>query len=129
MTQEDKQLALKDFCARLPYHTIVNTGEEDLELVKVDILNKKVYLFSESILEFDISEIKSYLRPMLSMTEEEEKELAEVMVRSQDCSYQNNESATTMVNDWYLSKRFDVRGLIPKGLALEAPKDMYNEKR
>jgi hypothetical protein len=31
-----------------------------------------------------------------------------------------------MVNDWYLSKGFDVRGLIPKGLALEASKDMYN---
>jgi hypothetical protein len=33
-----------------------------------------------------------------------------------------------MVNDWYLSKGFDVRGLIPKGLALEAPEGMYNIK-
>lgn len=125
MTQEDKELLLKDLCARLPFHIIVSTGEEDLELVKVDILNEKIYLFSELILEFDISEIKPYLRPMSNMTEEENKEYAKIVVKSQDCSFENNESATTIVNDWYLSKGFDVRGLIPKGLALEAPKDMY----
>ena len=62
---------------------------------------------------------------MSSMTEEEEKEYAEVMVKSQDCSLENSESATTMVNDWLLSKGFDVRGLISKDLALEAPEGMY----
>ena len=77
MKQKDKnkELLLADLCTRLPYHTIVSTGEEDLELVKVDILNEKVYLFSESFLEFDISEIKPYLRPMSSMTEEEKLHL------------------------------------------------------
>ena len=59
------------------------------------------------------------------MTEQENKEYAKIVVKSQDCSYINNESATTIVNDWYLSKGFDVRGLIPKGLALEARANMY----
>jgi len=125
MTPEEKSILLKDLCARLPYHTIVSTGEEDLELVKVDILNGLVYVFSESFLEFDAFEIKPYLRPMLSMTEEEDKEYAKVIVKSQDCSLENSESATTMANDWLLSKGFDVRGLISKGLALVAPEGMY----
>jgi hypothetical protein len=127
MAQENKELLLKDLCARLPYHTIVSTGKEDLELVKVDILNELVYVFSESFLEFDAFEIKPYLRLMSSMTEEEDKEYAEVIVKSQDCSLENSESATTMANDWLLSKGFDVRGLISKGLALEAPEGMYNK--
>jgi hypothetical protein len=70
-------------------------------------------------------DIKPYLRPMSSMTEEEDKEYTEVIVKSQDCSLENSESATTMANDWLLSKGFDVRGLITKGLALEAPGGMY----
>jgi len=130
MKQKDKnkELLLKDLSARLPYHTIVSTGEEDLELVKVDILNGVVYLFSESFLEFDISEVKPYLRPMSSMTEEERNEYFDF--RSQELqrvafAEVGREEAISEVMDWLLSHHFDIRGLIEKGLALEAPKGMY----
>jgi len=120
MKQKDKnkELLLKDLSARLPYHTIVSTGEEDLELVKVDILNGVVYLFSESFLEFDISEVKPYLRPMSSMTEEE------ILDYQAFFNYDGVEYPEEYM-DWLLSHHFDFRGLISLGLALEAPKGMY----
>ena len=139
MTQEEKSLLLQDLCARLPYDVIVDYRENEFETPHWKITAiypetmdgrisyyKRIGVGSESgSRPFKIGEVKPYLRPMSSMTEEEDKEYAKIIVKSQDCSYENNESATTMVNDWYLSKGFDVRGLIPKGLALEAPKDMY----
>ena len=130
MTQEEKELLLKDLCARLPYHTIVSTGEEDLELVKVDILNGLVYVFSESFLEFDAFEIKPYLRPMSSMTEEEKKEFNSLINGVEErCINAYGKGGYTLafteVNDWLNANHFDYRGLIPMGLALEAPEGMY----
>ena len=125
MTQKDKQqLLLKDLCARLPYKVKIRIQKLDEEKV---IDNEDFGYMWLGMIFFNnpYHNIKPYLRPLSSMTEEEKKEFAEVVVRSQDCSYENNESATTIVNDWYLSKGFDVRGLIPKGLAIEAPEGMY----
>ena len=124
MTQEDKQLLLQDLCARLPFEVKAHAENVDLNGTISGLSLNSVFLL-ELHDWWDIEFIKPYLRPMSSMTEEEKKEYAKVVVKSQDCSYKNNESATTMVNDWYLSKGFDVRGLIPKGLALEAPEGMY----
>lgn len=132
MTQEDKELLLKDLSARLTYGVIVSTpkGVGHLCSINQTIFGNEYGVNIEATKRdyFNDNEcdIKPYLRPMSSMTEEENKAFAKVMVRSQDCSYMNNESATTMVNDWYLSKGFDVRGLIPRGLAIEAPEEMYN---
>ncbi len=117
MTQKDKELLLQDLCARLPYGiTVYDYDREETREMGLGTLH--------DIIINDL-ECKPYLRPMSSMTEEEKKEYAKVVVKSQDCSYKNNESATTVVNDWYLSKGFDVRGLIPKDLALAAPEGMY----
>ena len=121
MTQEEKSLLLKDLCSRLPYGVCVHVRYKTGEPCYGKLTPRDIQWFIDSNIEV----IKPYLRPMSSMTEEEDKEYAEVVVKSQNCSYENNESATTMVNDWYLSKGFDVRGLIPKGLALEAPDGMY----
>ena len=128
---EERELLFKDLSARLPYHVrvkvwlkegITEEGPLDLEHTYADVLLAAFYYKK-------IVNIKPYLRPMSSMTEEEEKEYAEVIVKSQDCSLENSESATTMANDWLLSKGFDVRGLISKGLALEASEGMYNIKK
>ena len=127
---EEKELLFKDLSSRLPYHVRVKvwlkegTTEEgilDLKHNYGDVLRDAFYYKK-------IVDIKPYLRSISSMTEEEEKEYAKIIVKSQDCSLENNESATTMVNDWMLSKGFDVRGLIPRGLAIEAPEGMYKTK-
>lgn len=131
MTQEEKELLLKDICARLPYGVkILDDAFKKYgasELINIGIDGSLLVDNKENDIQYYpiIDDIKPYLRPMSSMTEEEKKEFTKVLVKSQECSYENNESATTIVNDWYLSKGFDVRGLIPKGLAIEAPEDMY----
>lgn len=105
----------------------INASTEEIHVVAIGN-EETVYFLEEQQVEgtpYTINDFKPYLRPMSSMTEEEKKDYAKIVVKSQDCIYANNESATTMVNDWYLSKQFDVRGLIPMGLALEAPEEMY----
>ena len=62
-----------------------------------------------------IENVRLYLRPMSSMTEEEE-------------IYYNTVYTTLKFykkEDWLNAHHFDYRGLIEKGLALEAPEGMY----
>lgn len=61
MTQEDKQLLLKDLCMRLPYRVKVKHGRT-ISVLSVNIM-------FDIIAEGTIP--KPYLRPMSSMTEEE----------------------------------------------------------
>ena len=132
MTQEDKELLLKDLCARLPYRTMVkcNTDghhEFDEELSETHIMN---------FYQFDT---KPYLRSMSSMTKEEEKEYDSFIVGQQP--FDSDFSAYPIEHkllyefdissyiDWLNAHHFDYRNLIPKGLALEAPIGMYNIKK
>lgn len=76
----------------------------------------------------EISRIKPYLRPMSSMTEEERNEYFDF--RNQELQRVafaeiGRESAIAEISDWFNVHHFDYRGLIEKGLALEAPEDMY----
>lgn len=113
MTQEEKQLLLTDLCARLPYGVCIAKGNIIYPLTEVNIALGYVELaVSERI---SIEDAKPYLRPMSSMTEEEENEY-ETKIRGSLVSYL----------DWLNTHHFDYRGLIEKGLALEAPEGMYN---
>ena len=76
----------------------------------------------------DIEDVKPYLRPMSSMTEEERNEYFDF--RNQELqrvalAEVGRESTIAEISDWLNAHHFDYRGLIPMGLALEAPKDMY----
>ena len=68
-----------------------------------------------------LDDIKPYLRPMSSMTLEEEREYNLTKTLS-IIDYPTLESF-----DWLNAHHFDYRGLIEKGLALEMPKEMYYE--
>ena len=116
MTQEDKQLLLKDLCARLPYGVMVNYGGYEGCDYKLTLT---------TLQDFPTEDLKPYLRPMSSMTDEEQKEYhktfrAEVYGRG----YVYVESIRSF--DWLDKHNFDYRGLISLGLALEAPEGMYN---
>ena len=63
----------------------------------------------------DNTDFKPYLRPMSSMTEEEKKKYNKLLCWR----------SPKTVFDWLNGHHFDYRGLIKKGLALEAPKEMY----
>ena len=62
--------------------------------------------------------VMPYLRPMESMTEEEEKEY-------ENCFQSDDTTAATLLVDFYNKRHLDYRVLIKKGLDLEAPEDMY----
>ena len=122
MKTEEKQLLLKDLCARLPYGVICHTDKGDgyLHSINQTLFGNIYGIFSRLKMNYfndatDKQEVKPYLRPMLSMTEEEGKELDEHIT-----IYENV--------DWINAHHFDYRGLIEKGLALEAPEDMYKEE-
>ena len=115
MTQEDKNLLLKDLCARLPYH--VKCQMEDDFIINDSPLYD--YILSEKHLELFRNHkgfyIRPYLRSLSSMTEEEKKEynhMYDVYV-----GYEGMYSTINMF-DWLNKNHFDYRGLIPKGLAI-----------
>lgn len=74
-----------------------------------------------------IEEVKPYLRPLSNMTEEEGKEYIRLLANTQESlHYIPDEKPMVEFVDWLNEKMFDYRGLIPMGLALEAPENMYN---
>lgn len=135
MTQEDKNLLLKDLCARLPYGVKVIERSVIIQtLHSLENAGKTWYvnpLHDEhgniSPLSTPIEEARLYLRPMLSMTEEEVKELVS-LGKTSFCTLEPGvfrEISNPEQIDWLNKHHFDYRGLIEKGLALEAPKGMY----
>ena len=122
MTQEEKQLLLIDLCARFPYGVKVVDldGQEftvkgiDGELPLVNEYNR----FGNTYHTVGFG-WKPYLRPMSSMTEEELHEYNMHLF-----------GITTGVDAmnfmiWIYQHHLDILHFIEKGLALEAPEDMY----
>lgn len=124
MTQKDKQLLLVDLYARLPYGVKFKADNEKCIREIHYIKDENVYIREYRNLSYWVDTIKPYLRPMLSMTEEEEREVR--ILWNEDfadkISFYHCYPKTT---DFYNKHHLDYRGLIPMGLALEAPEDMY----
>lgn len=122
LTQEEKELLLKDLCARLPYGIIIyRISDNSIHNIHSDIA-ENIDVFSHFLEYSGIDDIRPYLRPMQSMTKEEHEEYKslfelfdKIPLIKQDDKY----------FDFINSHHFDHRGLIPMGLAIEAPKDMY----
>ena len=128
MKQEERQLLLKDLSARLPYNPIVHI--HDLNVTDYDN-----YLYADdldSMIAYSIT-LKPYLRSMLSMTEEEKKKYYETLDKYTHRLYPNSANLSEHIEyswtietfDFLNAHHFDYRGLIHKGLAIEAPKEMY----
>lgn len=122
MTQEEKELLLKDISARLLYEVKVQYNNEIYNIDYISALYEEVKLDIPVNYTIGISEIKPYLRPMSSMTEEEKEEYNKVMFQSE--RYENNYAADI---DWLNAHHFDYHRLIEKGLALVAPDGMYEK--
>ena len=116
MTEEEKQLLFTDLCARLPYGVILDNG---VKLRTIDALTKVI---SGDGSDRNIEFVKPYLRPMSSVTDEEQYEY--------DYAIENNKFTGFRGRiiwglDWLNAHHLDYRGLIENGLALEAPEGMY----
>ena len=130
MTQEDKSLLLKDLCARLPYGIKVGTTDNDDSLENVwdiyilfnntfDINVKLTHCFEDDDRSIDISEVKPYLFPLSSITEEQK-----MFLKQQNwciaISTRGTVETTIEGIDWLNKNHFDYRGLIKRGLAIDA---------
>ena len=140
MTQEQKEVLLKDLCARLPYGVVVNYKENELDFRKWKITTLHAPSYSEkgNLLDTDydgwisfeeykgcgmscgarplhIEKNLPYLRPMSSMTDEERK-IHNGHRLSKWSTYSEHMSETI---DWLNAHHFDYRGLIVQGLAIE----------
>ena len=114
MTQEHKELLLKDLCERLPYRVKISVNDNIESLQGISVLDNVVEY--GSFLSSDIEEVKPYLFPLSSMTEEQKQEYQHITERwMYDSSYSISDSI-----DWLNVHHFDYRGLIEKGLAIDA---------
>lgn len=121
MTQEQKDLLLKDLCSRLPYGVILNC---------CNIVSETLTLLDYNGLvnnDYDIDEVKPYLFPMSSMTEEQLYNnpigFSQMLTIKADRDWENitiNRRAYYKLVDWFNENHFDYRGLIEKGLAIDA---------
>lgn len=108
MTQEQKELLLKDLCSRLPYGVKISVNDKVETLQGIDILDNVVEY--DSFLSSDIEEVRPYLFPLSSMTEEQQ------LFYSTHLNYMPYYQRV----DWFNKHHLDYRGLIPMGLALDA---------
>ena len=139
MNKKDKELLLKDLCARLPYEVEVHIKGEyktPRSIYAIHIKDKTVGYFKG--LQYNeelIENVKPYLRPLSSMTIEECEELNKLKTiydKVDSWKYIKTPIPLYIFNieqfDFFNSHHLDWRGLIPKGLAIKAPEDMYNLK-
>lgn len=149
MTREDKELLFKDLCIKFPYgikfpyHMKEDCNHRECDCVAtIDTITEETVEFTYDengrIRDWSciLSEVKPYLRPMSSMTEEERNELSKILnyefyidddfsLAAEDDRHRIRLELCEGYIDWLNAHHFDHRGLIPMGLALEAPKDMY----
>jgi hypothetical protein len=122
MTQESKELLLKDLCARLPYGVFCSMGLDyplPLQRLFIDKLDGILLDFYEDGEDYQVylSEVKPYLRLMTSMTDEEREEYQNIIIQHSA----NLESWHEV--DFLNKHHLDYRGLIDKGLAIKVTKN------
>ena len=142
MTQEEKQLLVKDLCARLPYRpkgVRLSMVFDPKDITIVGYSGRFVETVDE---EIEVERVRLYLRPTSSMTKEELKEMNEKYgniayffiqeppyyhgLQAQHSDIGSIEiSEFSEIYDWLNAHHFDFRGLIEKGLALETKPEMY----
>lgn len=144
MKQEDKELLIKDLCSRLPYGIKCSFGVDDAIYV-IEGINpnccgaseiQATHLKSSINGDFKINSCKPYLFPLSSMTEEQTKDFYstirpvveddlneysdyEEIEKSRPVTVKSIKVDVVSVN-WMLKNHFDINGLIPKNLAIDA---------
>ena len=132
MTQEDKELLMRDISCRIPYGVIVNVyGMSNVKLTseswygEVGVNDGSTYLYP-------ISEVKPYLFPLSSMTDEQLFDVQEILgkneikieddfIRIVD-SDRNTFSYSEIIAllEWFYKNHFDINNLISTGIAIDA---------
>lgn len=136
MEEKEKELLLKDLSARLPYKVqcyckwakdVPNGTIGCVQELSTFLINE-IEVMGNSDYESQICEVKPYLRPMSTMTEEEKAEYGKVCGLDTEILANhpmNGEPFPALYNsqDWLNTHHFDYRGLIEKGLAIEVTEE------
>ena len=121
MTQEDKQLLLVDLCARLPYGVMCVFSEPPYGEITEPLRMGGLRAFIE-----DKWNVKPYLRPMSSMTEEERTYYEDRWFEGYHARHGDDMVSEPEIPDyidWLNAYHFDYRGLLERGLAIEVTED------
>ena len=130
MTPENKELLLKDLCARLPYNNTPVTVIDDWFYEKLPEYTKLLDLKIIQAIKEDKCTVKPHLRPLSSITPEEERHFfaltMAVKVTSASTMVEHLENFNAIkysqeLIDWLITNHFDYLGLIERGLAIETP--------
>jgi hypothetical protein len=139
MTKAEKELLLKDLCARLPYGVKCDIGyynpytlcrlniDKENDGIKLDLTDYK----DEINVQLYLSDEKPYLFPLSSMDEEMKNFLKWKLTTPKYDSF-DEESLEDLLNSnmqivhYCYEHYLDINGLIERDLALEAPAGMYN---
>ena len=131
MNKEDKELLLRDLCTRLPYNVMcqVEFKEDGKHNSKVMLLSgiftDEAYFTTKGGSIYS-NEYKPYLFPLSSMTEEEQRTLDSMCNGVEMVSRLSGLKMFDKAFDWLNKNHFDYRGLIEKGLAIDATdKNIY----
>ena len=140
MTQKDKELLFRDLCARIPYNVKCYNSKyrsdlaEEIICITVNYNHPCVQLGTYL---YKLEQVKPYLFPLSSMTEEQEKEIQQIIgnpdyaciIRKTDglelwLNFIDTDptiwlDAIFEVQDYLNKNHFDYRGLIEKGLAID----------
>jgi len=136
---EEKELLLKDLCARVPYKVKVRYNNEIYNIDYISSLYGEVKLDIPNNYTVGVSEIKPYLRTMSSITEQELYEVQEILGKGIELHIDFISIVDSSIEElsylelqalfnWLNKNMFDYLGLIGKGLALKASRDMYKLK-
>ena len=135
MEKTDRELLIKEISSRLPYGIKVQVFGWDEEKGEVAVPLKVYSINTDGYisLEYNHYDVESvyiedcllYLRPMSSMTEEEEREFGKIFelelkaLEAPEGHTIVSAASSTFEIDFYNKHHFDYRGLIPMGLAIE----------
>ena len=120
MNRAEKYLVIDDISGRIPHGVVFKTdwGNKTLKGIQYDNVNTLLYFgvcnSTNKVIETYVSEVKPYLFPISSMSDEQDKELLAILEDKSDDEFEYK------VVDFYNKNHIDYRGLIPKGLALDA---------
>ena len=125
MTQEEKDLLLKDLCGRLPYGIKCSFDNKVFSIDYISAIYEEIKLDSRDDYTLIISDVKPYLLPLSSMTEEQRKEYEGIIYKYIELHCERYYDVIDIddfenLEDFYYKHHLDYRGLIRMDLAYDA---------
>ena len=115
----NKEILIRDLCARLPYDVKVLYDNKVFSIDYISSIHEEIKLDTRDNYTLDVSDVKPYLFPLSSMTEEQK-----MFLKQQNWCIAISTSGTieTTVEgiDWLNKNHFDINNLIPIGLGIDA---------